>query len=127
MRVEEKTSNFRKSARCGDEDPSPPTHFPFGLFFSKFWTDQQDCRGHASRGTAPSLREFAAGKDPGIPKQANWCKWAFGIAVIGQLIGAVAFEEADGTFVLEVGGVGYELVAPIGTLGRAARVAPANE
>jgi len=31
----------------------------------------------------------------------------------------VAFEEADGAFVLDVGGVGYEVVAPLGTLGRA--------
>jgi Holliday junction DNA helicase RuvA len=39
--------------------------------------------------------------------------------VIGQLTGVVASEEADGSFVLEVNGVGYELTAPLGTLGRA--------
>jgi holliday junction DNA helicase RuvA len=39
--------------------------------------------------------------------------------MIGQLTGAVASEEADGSLVLEVGGVGYELLAPLGTLGRA--------
>jgi Holliday junction DNA helicase RuvA len=39
--------------------------------------------------------------------------------LIGQLTGVVATDESDGTFVLEVGGVGYELVAPLGTLGRA--------
>jgi len=39
--------------------------------------------------------------------------------LIGRLTGTVAAEEADGTFVLEVGGVGYEVLAPLGTLGRA--------
>jgi Holliday junction DNA helicase RuvA len=39
--------------------------------------------------------------------------------LIGQLIGTVVVEELDGTFVLDVGGVGYEVVAPLGTLGRA--------
>jgi len=39
--------------------------------------------------------------------------------LIGRLTGTVAEEEADGTFVLDVGGVGYEVLAPLGTLGRA--------
>jgi Holliday junction DNA helicase RuvA len=39
--------------------------------------------------------------------------------MIGQLTGAVTSEEADGSLVLDVGGVGYELLAPLGTLGRA--------
>jgi len=39
--------------------------------------------------------------------------------LIGRLTGTVAEEEADGTFVLEVGGVGYEVLAPLGALGRA--------
>jgi Holliday junction DNA helicase RuvA len=39
--------------------------------------------------------------------------------MIGQLTGVVASEDADGSLVLEVGGVGYELLAPLGTLGRA--------
>jgi holliday junction DNA helicase RuvA len=39
--------------------------------------------------------------------------------LIGRLTGTVAAEEADGTFVLEVGGVGYEVLAPLGALGRA--------
>ncbi len=39
--------------------------------------------------------------------------------MIGQLTGTVASEEADGSFMLEVNGVGYELTAPLGTLGRA--------
>ena len=39
--------------------------------------------------------------------------------MIGRLTGTVAEEEADGTFVLEVGGVGYEVLAPLGALGRA--------
>jgi Holliday junction DNA helicase RuvA len=38
--------------------------------------------------------------------------------VIGRLTGKVAAQEADGSIVLEVGGVGYELAAPLGTLGR---------
>jgi Holliday junction DNA helicase RuvA len=39
--------------------------------------------------------------------------------LIGRLTGTVAEEEADGTFVLDVDGVGYEVVAPLGALGRA--------
>lgn len=37
--------------------------------------------------------------------------------MIGRLTGKV-FEEDDGTTVLDVNGVGYELVTPIGTIGR---------
>jgi holliday junction DNA helicase RuvA len=48
--------------------------------------------------------------------------------VIGQLTGTVTSEEPDGTFVLDVGGVGYEVVAPLGALGRAkAHVAPGEK
>ena len=39
--------------------------------------------------------------------------------MIGRLTGKVAAQEADGNIVLDVGGVGYELAAPLGTLGRA--------
>jgi len=39
--------------------------------------------------------------------------------MIGRLSGKVLAQEPDGTIVLDVGGVGYELAVPIGTLGRA--------
>ena len=39
--------------------------------------------------------------------------------MIGRLIGRVVAQEPDGALVLDVGGVGYELAAPLGTLGRA--------
>jgi Holliday junction DNA helicase RuvA len=39
--------------------------------------------------------------------------------VIGRLSGTIVAEEADGTFVLDAGGVGYEVNAPLGTVGRA--------
>jgi len=39
--------------------------------------------------------------------------------MIGRLTGKVIAHEADGSIVLDVGGVGYELAAPLGTLGRA--------
>jgi Holliday junction DNA helicase RuvA len=39
--------------------------------------------------------------------------------MIGRLTGRVIAQEADGGIVLDVGGVGYELAAPLGTLGRA--------
>jgi holliday junction DNA helicase RuvA len=39
--------------------------------------------------------------------------------MIGRLTGKVIAQEADGGIVLDVGGVGYELASPIGTLGRA--------
>jgi Holliday junction DNA helicase RuvA len=40
--------------------------------------------------------------------------------VIGRLTGRLAESEPDGSLVLDVNGVGYELTTPIGTLGRAA-------
>ncbi len=39
--------------------------------------------------------------------------------MIGRLTGKVIAQEVDGGIVLDVGGVGYELAAPLGTLGRA--------
>jgi Holliday junction DNA helicase RuvA len=39
--------------------------------------------------------------------------------MIGRLTGKVLAQEADGSVVLDVGGVGYEVLAPLGTLGRA--------
>ena len=38
--------------------------------------------------------------------------------MIGRLTGKVVAQEADGSIVLDVGGVGYEVAAPLGTLGR---------
>jgi Holliday junction DNA helicase RuvA len=39
--------------------------------------------------------------------------------MIGRLAGHVVDEEATGTVLLDVGGVGYELLCPVGTIGRA--------
>lgn len=39
--------------------------------------------------------------------------------MIGRLTGRVVEESADGTVVLDVAGVGYELTVPLGTVGRA--------
>jgi Holliday junction DNA helicase RuvA len=39
--------------------------------------------------------------------------------MIGRLTGRVAAQEGDGAVVLDVGGVGYEVTVPQGTLGRA--------
>ncbi len=41
--------------------------------------------------------------------------------MIGRLTGTVASESPDGTAVIDVRGVGYEVLTPLGTLGRAAR------
>jgi Holliday junction DNA helicase RuvA len=41
------------------------------------------------------------------------------VRVIGRLTGRVVAEEADGAVVVDVGGVGYELLAPLGAVGRA--------
>jgi len=38
--------------------------------------------------------------------------------MIGRLTGKVVAQEADGAVVLDVAGVGYEVVIPLGTLGR---------
>jgi len=40
--------------------------------------------------------------------------------VIAQLHGKIVASEADGTLVVDVGGVGYEVLAPLGTAGRLA-------
>jgi Holliday junction DNA helicase RuvA len=39
--------------------------------------------------------------------------------MIGRLTGRVIAQEADGAAVVDVGGVGYELIIPLGTVGRA--------
>jgi Holliday junction DNA helicase RuvA len=39
--------------------------------------------------------------------------------MIGRLIGVVVTDELDGALIVDVGGVGYEVMAPIGTVGRA--------
>src|SRR5580700_7839193 len=39
--------------------------------------------------------------------------------MIGRLTGRVIAQEEDGAVVVDVGGVGYELTAPLGTVGRA--------
>jgi Holliday junction DNA helicase RuvA len=39
--------------------------------------------------------------------------------MIGRLTGRVVAQEFDGTLIFDVSGVGYELAAPLGTLGRA--------
>lgn len=41
--------------------------------------------------------------------------------MIGRLVGRVVNEEATGSLMLDVHGVGYELLCPIGTVGRAHR------
>lgn len=41
--------------------------------------------------------------------------------MIGRLTGTVVSEAPDGTAVIDVGGVGYEVLTPLGTIGRAAR------
>ena len=39
--------------------------------------------------------------------------------MIGRLVGRIVEDSADGTLVLDVRGVGYELTVPLGTVGRA--------
>lgn len=41
--------------------------------------------------------------------------------MIGRLKGTVVSESPDGTIVVDVGGVGYEVMVPLGTVGRARR------
>ncbi|EYF08086.1 Holliday junction branch migration protein RuvA [Chondromyces apiculatus] len=44
--------------------------------------------------------------------------------MIGRLTGRVVEDAADGTLVLDVAGVGYEVMLPLGALGRARALAP---
>lgn len=46
--------------------------------------------------------------------------------MIGRLTGAVVHEEADGTVVLDVLGVGYEVATPLGTSGRLRALTPSG-
>ena len=39
--------------------------------------------------------------------------------MIGRLVGRIVEESADGTVVLDVHGVGYEVTVPLGSVGRA--------
>ena len=41
--------------------------------------------------------------------------------MIGRLLGHVVTETPEGSLIIDVGGVGYEVLAPIGTLGRTAK------
>jgi Holliday junction DNA helicase RuvA len=43
--------------------------------------------------------------------------------MIGRLTGTIAHEGSDGTVVIDVRGVGYEVMVPLGTAGRATRAA----
>lgn len=43
------------------------------------------------------------------------------VRVIGRLVGRIVEDGADGTLVLDVHGVGYEVLVPLGTVGRAPR------
>lgn len=47
--------------------------------------------------------------------------------MIGRLVGKIVEEEVDGTLVIDVSGVGYEVHAPLGTLGRLGVSALAKE
>jgi len=47
--------------------------------------------------------------------------------MIGRLTGVIAVEGPDDAFVLDVRGVGYELVGPLGTVGRARGYAPGED
>ena len=44
-----------------------------------------------------------------------------GARMIGLLTGRVASEQPEGALIIDVNGVGYELLSPVGTLGRCAR------
>jgi len=41
--------------------------------------------------------------------------------MIGRLLGHVVAESPEGSLIIDVGGVGYDVLAPLGTLGRASR------
>ena len=43
-------------------------------------------------------------------------------AMIGRLVGTVVAEELDGSMVLDVHGVGYQVLAPLGSIGRASHL-----
>lgn len=47
--------------------------------------------------------------------------------MIGRLAGKLVTDDVDGTILLDVGGVGYELTVPLGSVGRARGGAPGGE
>jgi len=47
--------------------------------------------------------------------------------MIGRLFGKFVTQDEDGSLVIDVGGVGYDLTAPLGTYGRAAKDATGRE
>lgn len=77
--------------------------------------DNRVAERHTSDGDVvcpPGLRENGA-----TPREL-----AYGCRVmIGRLHGVVVSESADGTAVIDVHGVGYEVLVPLGTFGRATR------
>lgn len=46
--------------------------------------------------------------------------------MIGRLVGVIVSDEADGTVVIDVGGVGYEVSTPIGSAARATALGPSG-
>lgn len=45
--------------------------------------------------------------------------WADCDTMIGRLVGKLVTDDVDGTILLDVGGVGYEITVPLGAVGRA--------
>ncbi len=46
--------------------------------------------------------------------------------MIGRLVGKLVTDDVDGTIILDVAGVGYEVTVPLGAVGRARGAAPAD-
>ncbi len=47
--------------------------------------------------------------------------------MIGRLVGKLVSDDVDGTILLDVNGVGYELTVPLGAVGRARAVSPGSD
>lgn len=99
------------------EPPQAATHPT-----NRVTTGQRFCGFTARRITqlGPQVRPFEETKSRYCRLSRQIC-WYIG-AMIGRLVGKLVSDDIDGTILLDVQGVGYEVTVPLGAVGRARRL-----